>query len=141
MELDLQKANKFAKMADLAYKDSEAAKDFNRLGYPGHRFIDIEGAQCHVVWNGNSSEMVICFRGTEPSELSDILADLNALPKKSMTDGWVHSGFRGELDKLWPTLMQIITYMEDYKISICGHSLGAAMATICASRFPQTDEL
>ena len=32
--------------------------------------------------------------------MSDVLADLNAFPNKSMTDGWVHAGFKGELDKL-----------------------------------------
>ena len=98
MELNLERANKFAKMAGLAYRDSEAAKEYRKLGYTTHRFLENDGAQCHVVWN--KEEVAICFRGTEPSELSDILADLNAIPKKSMVDGWVHSGFRGELDKL-----------------------------------------
>lgn len=139
MELDLTKANKFARMAGLAYKDSDAAKEFERLGYNQHRLLDNNGSQCHVCLN--DKELVFCFRGTEPDQLSDILADLNVIPRKSKSDGWVHSGFRGELDKIWPTIEQIVNMHEDHNIYICGHSLGAAMAIICTSRLPQTVEL
>lgn len=145
MELNLETANKFAKMSGLAYKDDEAASEFKNLGYNGHTFLDVDGAQCHIVWN--KTEAAICFRGTEPDELSDILADLNAFPRKSMTDGWVHSGFRGELDKLWPSIKTMIdehSKLQGKKLFICGHSLGAAMATICASRveeFTNVEEL
>ena len=132
MKLDLEKANRFAQMAEIAYQDAVAKKEYKKLGYSSHKFFDIDGAQCHIVWN--KDEIVVCFRGTEPSELSDVLADLNALPKKSMTDGWVHRGFRGELDKLWPSVEPIVDEMTDKELYICGHSLGAAMATICTSR-------
>jgi len=139
MELDLQKANKFAQMADIAYKDLEAKIPYMGMGYDNHRFLEKDGAQCHIVWDG--SEMVLCFRGTEPDELSDVLADLNAIPRKSMTDGWVHSGFRGELDKLWEMITPLVDKYKDRDLYICGHSLGAAMATLAASRIPRTTEL
>ena len=137
--MNLEKANKFAQMADIAYLDGEAKKAYKVLGYTGHKFLDIDGAQCHIVWN--KQEVALCFRGTEPDELSDILADLNAIPRKSLTDGWVHSGFRGELDKLWNTLMREYEKHSSKDLYICGHSLGAAMATIATSRLPQTKEL
>jgi len=138
MKLNLETANKHAQMADIAYKDAkEAKKVYKKLGYPGHSFLEVDGAQCHIVWNGDTNKMAICFRGTEPSELSDVRADLNALPKKSMTDGWVHSGFRGELDKLWEDILKKINLMSNYELTICGHSLGAAMATICTSRIEE----
>ena len=130
--VNLEKANKFARMANIAYLDAEAKKEYKKLGYTGHVFIDNDGAQCHIVWN--KEEVVLCCRGTEPDELSDVLADLNAIPRKSMTDGWVHSGFRGELDKLWD---QIISNLDSHKgkvLYVCGHSLGAAMATIASAR-------
>lgn len=138
MNLDLQKANKFAQMASIAYKD-DAKADFKALGYTKHIFLDNDGAQCHIVWN--NKEAAICFRGTEPDELSDVLADLNAWPKKSMTDGWVHSGFRGELDKLWDSILVELKKLKDKKLFICGHSLGAAMATICTSRVEEFTEV
>ena len=122
MQLNLETANKYAKMADIAYKDEEEAKkEYKNLGWTSHVFIENEGAQCHIVWN--KDDMGICFRGTEPTELSDVLADLNALPKKSMTDGWVHAGFRGELDKLWIHIEPMASEYDDKNLYICGHSL------------------
>ena len=136
MQLNLETANKYAKMADIAYKDEEEAKkEYKNLGWTSHVFIENKGAQCHIVWN--KDDMGICFRGTEPTELSDVLADLNALPKKSMTDGWVHAGFRGELDKLWAHIEPMASEYDDKNLYICGHSLGAAMATICTSRIEE----
>ena len=136
MQLNLETANKYAKMADIAYKDEkEAKKEYKNLGWTSHVFIENKGAQCHIVWN--KDDMGICFRGTEPTELSDVLADLNALPKKSMTDGWVHAGFRGELDKLWTHIEPMASEYDDKNLYICGHSLGAAMATICTSRIEE----
>ena len=132
MKLNLDKANKFAQMAEIAYKDEDAKQYYQKLRYGNHRFLENDGAQCHIVWN--DEEITICFRGTEPDELSDVLADLNAIPRKSMTDGWVHSGFRGELDKLWNLVTNIIDQHTELKLYICGHSLGAAMATLAASR-------
>lgn len=132
MELNLQKSNKFAQMAQHAYLDLNGKIPYMGMGYIEHRFIEHDGAQCHIVWD--KEEIVVCFRGTEPDELSDILADLNAIPRKSMTDGWVHSGFRGELDKLWNMITNIIDQHKDLKLYVCGHSLGGAMATLFASR-------
>ena len=139
MKLNLERANKFAQMAEIAYQDKDASKAYKKLGYTGHQFCEKDGAQCHIVWN--KTEVAICFRGTEPDELSDVLADLNAIPRKSMTDGWVHSGFRGELDKLWPIVLRFLKGHESKELFICGHSLGGAMATIAASRLPHCEEL
>jgi len=132
MELNLEKANKFAKMANIAYKDLEAKIEYMGLGYNDSLFIENDGAQCHIVWDKH--EVVLCFRGTEPDEFSDILADLNAIPRKSMTDGWDDSGLRGELDKLWDRITEELEAHKGKVLYICGHSLGAAMATLCASR-------
>lgn len=121
-----------AKLAANAYLDGKDAKPvYKELGY-NHKFFDIEGAQCHALWN--KEEYILCFRGTEPDELSDVLADLNAIPRGSMTHGWVHSGFRGELDKLWEQLVSHMNKHQKKKLYITGHSLGAAMATIACSR-------
>ena len=125
-------------MAELAYLDGKEAKPkMKALGYTGHKFFENDGAQCHAVWT--KEEYVLAFRGTEPSELSDVLADLNAIPRGAMTHGLVHSGFRNECDKLWN---DIVSHHgkghASKKFYITGHSLGAAMATIAASRFEET---
>lgn len=135
--------NKFAHMAELAYLDeADAAPHYQKMGYKFHTFLDVDGAQCHIV--RNDSEMVICFRGTEPTEISDVLADLNAFPDKPYNGhGLVHNGFQNELEKLWNDIQKYVKRYTSKKrdLYICGHSLGAAMATICASRLPQTKHL
>lgn len=127
-----------AQMAQAAYLDGKAGKKmFKHLGYTGHKFFDYEGAQCHAAWNEDT--YILAFRGTEPDEISDILADLNAIPRGAMTHGLVHSGFRNECDKVWNDIAK--HHREGHKnkkMYITGHSLGAAMATIATSRFEET---
>jgi len=129
--------HKMAQLAGLAYLDgAEAKPKMKALGYTGHKFFENDGAQCHAVWN--KEEYVLAFRGTEPSELSDVLADLNAIPRGAMTHGLVHSGFRNECDKLWDDIVKHHSKGHQNKtMYITGHSLGAAMATIATSRFEE----
>ena len=133
--------NKMARLAEIAYLDKrEATAHKQELGYTGHKFFENDGAQCHAFWN--KEEYVLAFRGTEPDELSDVLADLNAIPRGAMTHGLVHSGFRGELDNIWD---EIVSHHgkghQKKKLWITGHSLGAAMATIATSRFEETQKV
>ncbi len=128
-----------AQMAANAYLDGKEAKAiFRGMGYT-HKFFDVDGAQCHAVWN--KTEYILCFRGTEPNELSDLIADLNAIPRFSMTHGLVHSGFAGELNKLYAQLVSHRSKHSRKKFYITGHSLGAAMATIACSRFEEMEDV
>lgn len=130
----LDKCHHMAKLAGHAYLDQkEAMHAYAEEGYRYHQFVDIDGAQCHIVWNKH--DYVLCFRGTEPDEFSDILADLNAIPDRAELDGYVHDGFQDELEKLWETIENHMgVYFKKHNLFICGHSLGGAMATIAASR-------
>ena len=56
----------------------------------------------------NKNNFVIACRGTEASQLNDIKADINAWPTKSETVSYVHSGFKREVDKIWPALEEDI---------------------------------
>ena len=123
------------KCAQIAYLDAEAAsKKYKALGYPNHVFIENEGAQCHIVWN--EVDTILAVRGTEPDEFSDIKADLNAIPRKAKTSGFVHMGFQNEVDKIWNTICSTLYEQDRWETDhyICGHSLGGAMATIAAAR-------
>lgn len=137
----LRNCPKMAKNAQIAYMDGpEAKKHYKELGYTTHRFLEKKGAQCHIV--SNKEEVVLCFRGTEPKEFSDIKADLNALPDKAWNGcGYVHNGFQEEVNKLWPTIAAALGKMKTTgkNIYVCGHSLGGAMATIAVSRMYGTE--
>ena len=91
-------------MAKIAYEDGPMRKSIlKHLGYTGHKFIDHDGAQAHCVWN--KEEFVLCCRGTEPTELNDLKADLNIWPDKAQVGGWVHNGFQTEIDDIWEDVM------------------------------------
>lgn len=131
-----------SRLAEFAYLDGKEAKPkMKALGYTGHKFFENDGAQCHAVWN--KEEYVLAFRGTEPDEISDVLADLKAWPEGAMTYGMVHAGFKDEVDKLWEDLVahyekhQRVAGKGYRRFMITGHSLGAAMATVATSRFEE----
>lgn len=133
----IENCAKMAQCAEIAYADGPEAKPrYKALGYTTHKFIENEGAQCHII--SNKEEVVICFRGTEPKEFSDIKADLNAFPDKAWNGhGLVHNGFQEEVNKIWDQINAALSKMktDGKKFFICGHSLGGAMATIATSRF------
>lgn len=132
--MTIERCLHFAKAAELAYKDGkESTAAWKELGYTKHKFIDIDGAQVHILWN--KTEMVLAFRGTEPDEFSDITADLNAFPDRAQVGGWVHNGFQNELEKVWKDVLVVLgDNLGSKALYICGHSLGGAMATVAASR-------
>ena len=47
-------------------------------------------------------------------------------------------GFKIELRKLWSDISAILKNKKQ-RIWICGHSLGGAMATLCASRLEELE--
>ena len=126
----------FAKLAQISYNDNikEVKKQVKSLGFTTVEFYNKEGAQAYRFQN--KDDMVIACRGTEPTKFNDIAADLKTMPVKSESVSYVHRGFKAEVDELWPMVLEDITRTvnKDNKLWFCGHSLGAVMATIMASR-------
>lgn len=112
--------------------------------------------ECHYFDNGGtqgfcaSDEQIvlIAFRGTELSDLNDILADVNArrvalahADYEKAPVRTVHEGFHTALGKVWDDLSQQILVWTEPKtgraarqIFITGHSLGGALATLAFAR-------
>ena len=128
----LQRALLMAELAMIAYNDeAEAVQAYHWIGFPDVTFFDRDGAQAYRV--RNEHDCVVACRGTEPHEWNDIEADANVTSVVAETVGRVHRGFKREVDDLWPMLETAL--MDNEKpLWICGHSLGGAMATICAGR-------
>jgi len=122
----------FAHVANITYADPKAAKvKFKTIGYSIVEFFDIENAQAYLL-KDSSGQHVLSFRGTEVSEPSDVLADLKAGKNIEPIGGKIHVGFKGEINKLWPTIEKALANIDS--LYVTGHSLGAAMATIAAGR-------
>jgi len=128
-----QKSLLFAQLAGIAYQSpKEAAKSAKALGFTTVESYDHGGAQAYRFLN--SKDVVILCRGTEPTEWNDLKADLKAYPVPSESISRVHRGFKAEVDDLWPMVKEDLLRIKKRKLWFCGHSLGAAMATIMASR-------
>lgn len=128
----LRRALLMAELAMIAYNDeAEAQRAARAIGFPEAVLLDQDGSEAYRF--RNEHDVVVACRGTQPNEWNDIEADANAVLAMVGTFGYVHSGFNREVDDLWPLLEQLLRN-EDRPVWFCGHSLGAAMATICAFR-------
>lgn len=122
----------FAELAKVSYSDPQDIADaVAAIGFDNYEYFDRDGAQAYVFETLHDS-VVVC-RGTEPGEWNDVKADLNALAVVAETAGRVHRGFKREVDDLWPRLERALKD-NDKPLWFAGHSLGGAMATICAGR-------
>jgi len=119
-------------------------------GLPHCHFFENCGTQSFIAHNDHFA--IICFRGTEVSESADILTDLNLPLTQSDSAGRVHTGFKQALDLVWQQddcdshnmrkhLNTICADHPELKLWFTGHSLGAALATLAAQRYPGTHNL
>lgn len=108
-----------------------------------HTFIsNIESdAQVGVTINNTDKRICVVFRGSESKK--DWFYDLQ-INKHHLKDKiWVHSGFykqlyeNGVYDKILASVKQILDEHPDFSLYVTGHSLGAALATLCGFMFSQ----
>jgi triacylglycerol lipase len=128
----LRRSLALAELAMIAYNDeAEAKRAASAIGFSEAQLIDRDGSQAFRF--SNEHDVVLACRGTQLSEWNDIQADANATMAVVGSLGKVHSGFNREVDDLWPVLESLIRD-DTQPVWFCGHSLGGAMATICAYR-------
>jgi triacylglycerol lipase len=128
----LRRSHLFAELSNLSYLSRAIAGRLAfQIGFPEIRFYDRDGAQAYIFANDNDA--VVTCRGTEPHDWNDVRADLDLGTAVAETVGWVHRGFKREVDDLWPRLEQALV-SNTRTLWFTGHSLGGAMAAICAGR-------
>jgi len=128
----LRRSLLLAELAWIAYLEEESAAEIvDDIGLQETLFFDRDGSQAYVFRTDHDT--IVACRGTEPNEWNDIRADANALMAVSETVGRVHRGFKSEVDDLWPRLEKELQ-SNTKTLWFTGHSLGGAMATICAGR-------
>ena len=134
----LERALVAAQLSAHAYKNEKAAVNAAKnLGFAWVKLISRDGAEVLVAKDRN--DLWFAFRGTEPSKINDVMADLNLIKGAAKAGGKVHSGFQKEVNDLWMDVLAEIEHNDQLKIRkdvyMTGHSLGAAMATIAATRY------
>jgi predicted lipase len=108
-----------------------------------HSFISDEetDVQAGVTVNEIDKRICIVFRGSESK--TDWYYDLQIRKRVLKDDIWVHSGFYNQLcengvyDKICSTVKELLNKYNDYSIYITGHSLGAALSTLCGFKLAQ----
>ncbi len=107
-----------------------------KIGLREEYFFNRQETQCAIVGPLTGSDFrILVFRGT--SNLWDWLADLNAAPGIWPENGLVHRGFHLALDRVWKEVTACLSSFNG-PVFYTGHSLGAALATLAASRKPPT---
>jgi len=135
-----------AEASTLVYADEDFVRArFSKAGLPEVRFFDKQSTQCFVA--NNDQFAIVAFRGSEiwkkkeKFDLNKVMADLKANVDIRLTDwpqgGKVHRGFKEALEEVWLDLLPYIRQLDSKgcKIWMTGHSLGAALATLCAGRY------
>ena len=131
----------FAKLSNIAYLNpDESNKPFLDLGF-NSTFFENNGSQAYCLTNDD--DVVIVCRGTQPTEFKDIVADIRLkLVPSSSGNGKVHKGFKASVDNLWEPMTKLLRmYGKKRDVYVTGHSLGAAMATLIATRMKRMDDV
>jgi triacylglycerol lipase len=84
--------------------------------------------------------VLVVFRGTEADRFGDMFdnAQFGLVPWEH-GPGSVHQGFARALDRVWTRLHDRLGQLAGSRtVWFGGHSLGAALATLAAARFPAT---
>jgi triacylglycerol lipase len=99
-------------------------------------FITAEGTDCYVA--AQADFVIVAFRGTQPDKWKDIIADAS-LVLVPWQNGLVHLGFRNAFEAIRPQLDTILARLAPGRtVWFCGHSLGAALATLAADHYTGT---
>lgn len=122
----------FAEIAKLAYYPEDCVSELAAtIGFQQTEYFENDGAQAYIL--SHPYDSVVACRGTEPGQWNDLKADVKVLSVLAESVGRVHCGFKREVDDLWPRIESAL--IDNTKtLWFTGHSLGGAMATICAGR-------
>lgn len=118
-------------LSEAAYKPPVEARELiQKLGFRDSESISGGSMQGYVIDAGEES--IIALRGTEHHEY-DILQDLRFLRVKS-EQGSMHGGFVKGYNPMHEQINALLDRYEAKRVWVTGHSLGGALAIVCAHR-------
>lgn len=105
-----------------------------------HTFLDSStGAQGFGACRADRSLVLVAFRGTQPDEITDLIHDIAAHSVPwTESAGRVHAGFAGAARAIAAQVDAWLAGIRqpESQLIFTGHSLGAALAMLTASRHP-----
>ncbi len=126
---------------DFGFDKPRVEDTLDRIGFTECDFFESlgttrgEGVHCFVTTRPNDKLAVVAFRGTDASDLSDVAYDADFIRLEDGGGVKVHAGFEHALDALLNAgLGSRLESLAVNKLLFTGHSLGAAMATLLASK-------
>jgi pimeloyl-ACP methyl ester carboxylesterase len=119
-----------AELSRLVYRSQGRKPFLDRAGLDEVKPFDVAETECFIVRARDRKWAALVFRGTD--SLQNWLQNIDALPIAAPI-GRVHEGFSKALDTVWNDVTQVLATL-DCPIFYAGHSLGAALATVAASR-------
>ncbi|MFZ6723719.1 lipase family protein [Undibacterium sp. Ji49W] len=109
-----------------------------QLGKP-QLFKNAESStQAFAVSSADDNTSYLAFRGTQADDMTDLITDIRFFPADWNGRGKVHSGFLASFQSIEKELDAWFRQCTANTVWICGHSLGAALATLAAAKFHGT---
>ncbi len=142
-----------AELARFAYWKFENGHDELARALSGHGlewaagFVDAATNTQAFACHDGAGTAYVAFRGTQSDDLRDLLTDLQAWPTGSFGPGMAHAGFvqaycgktNGSGNPVRPNIREWIAQAVPTRLVLTGHSLGAALATLCAIDNPSAE--
>lgn len=101
-----------------------------------HLFKNPSDSQGFAAYDPEERLALLAFRGTQSDTLRDLL--INAQFRMVKAAGWgearLHQGFVRAASAIWPAVEEWLSQSAAQRLLVCGHSLGAAVATLIAWR-------
>lgn len=112
-----------------AYDDPiDARAAFQKLGFESETLND-GSMQGYALAIGDT--VVLCFRGTEIDDPSDVLQDLKFIRSRK-SGGSIHGGFDSGYVGMHKQVLKFLDQHKPARVWITGHSLGGALSVVCA---------
>jgi hypothetical protein len=125
-----------SEQAYLAPVDAESA--YRKLGFDRFTAI-VEGSMIGYVISGGDVTL-IAFRGTNAGEISDWFVNLDCLSTDT-PQGPIHKGFYSAYQSLKAQIVKALGGNKPKYLWVTGHSLGGAMALVCAYDLTENEKL
>ena len=129
-EADWGVSETLAEISEIAYMAPvSATKRFNEIGFSEVMPL-VSGSMMGYALRDQGTTVIV-FRGTNSSETSDWISNVNRFGIDT-PDGRIHAGFNTAYYLMEPQVNEFMQGRDVSNIWVTGHSLGGALALICA---------